>query len=311
MHFSFMVTLVVGAALGGCGNKSSAMKATWYEKFGWKAEDYFDDTKVIALCRAIETNNIKKVEQLVAEGANLNSQGKDNMTPLLWSFPDKKLACFTRLLELGADPNVGIKNDLNTHGGFAAGDSVTHMACRTEFPGYFEAVFAHGGNPNLVKNSTFKGDTPLFSVIMGAAPDKNPMLKVLIDKGADVNHINGSGDTPLMMAVGWGGRYDLALTLLYAGADYKIYKPKTNTRLIHIVAMEERRKSSWTPQQAADYQNLVNWLEAHGESIATAKTDIKRWQSWGLSNGEYRKKMDAEIAARKANEAREKANGNK
>ncbi len=55
------------------------------------------------------------------------------------------------------------------------GDSVTHMACRTEFPGYFEAVFDHGGNPNLVRNWSTKGDTPLFSVIMGAGPKKRSM----------------------------------------------------------------------------------------------------------------------------------------
>jgi hypothetical protein len=158
---AFTATFILCAVmLPSCGNVSGAMKSTWYQNFGWKAENYFDDRKVISLCHAIEANSIKEMERLVADGANANAQGKDNMTPLLWSFPDKKLACFTRLLELGADPNIAIKSDLNTHGGFAAGDSVTHMACRTEFNGYFEAVFAHGGDPNLVRDWHIKGNTP-------------------------------------------------------------------------------------------------------------------------------------------------------
>jgi hypothetical protein len=139
-------------------------------------------------------------------------------------------------------------------------------------------------------------------------------VKLLIGKGADLNRMNGAWTTPVMQAVSWGGQYDIALILLQAGADYKIYKPKSNTKLIHLVAMEEDRKSAWKSPQAADYAKLVDWLEAHGESIAAAKADIKRWQSWGITSGEYRRKMDAEIAERKAREAkqaREKANGNK
>ena len=116
------------------------------------------------------------------------------------------------------------------------------MACRTEFPGYFEVVFAHKGDPSLVKISTFKGDTPIFSVITGIAPNKLAKIKLLIDKGVDLNHMNGSWATPVMQAVSWGGRYDIALMMLQAGADYNVYVPKSNTKLIHIVA------SGGTPQ---------------------------------------------------------------
>lgn len=307
MQLLIVATAVTGAVQGGCGDKSNAMVSTWYEKFGWKAEDYFDDPKVIALCHAIEANNIGEIDRLIAAGANVNAKGKDNMTPLLWAFPDKKLACFTRLLELGANPNVAIKSSLNTHGGLAAGDSITHIACKTEFPGYFEAVFSHGGNPNLIKNGVIKGDTPLFSVITGSGSNKMVKVKLLINKGADLNHINGLWATPAMQAVGWGGQFDVALMVLTAGADYKINKPKSNTRLVHTVAIEEQFRSKWTPQQAADYQKLSNWLEQHGESIASAKADIKRWQSWNTTPDEFRRKMDAEIADRKAKEADEKA----
>ena len=57
---------------------------------------------------------------------------------------------------------------------------------------------------------------------------------------------------------------------------------------------------------AADYDALVQWLEAHGESLAQAQKDQERWNSWSRDNGEYRRNMDAEVAARKAREAEEK-----
>lgn len=160
------------AVLVGCGQVRQVVGRSFHQKAGWKAKDFFDDPQVIALCHAIEADDLDGIDRLVAAGANVNAKGKDGMTPLFWAFPDNKLTRFTRLLEHGANPNVAIESDLGTHGGFEPGDSVTHLACRTKFPGYFEAVFAHGGDPNLVKNGPiYKGDSPLFSVIMGGGPN--------------------------------------------------------------------------------------------------------------------------------------------
>jgi hypothetical protein len=70
--------------------------------------------------------------------------------------------------------------------------------------------------------------------------------------------------------------------------------------------MGERSLPHRTPQQKKDYQELVDWLESHGESVEQAKSDLERWSSWTTFNGEYRRNMDAEIAAHKSRKAREK-----
>ena len=176
---SFVLILSGSVGLTGCGPVSQLTGSTFHQKFRWQAKDYFEDPQVIALCHAIEADDLAEIDRLVAAGANLNAKGKDNMTPLLWAFPDRKLKRFTRLLELGADPNVAIASDLGTHHGFGAGDSVTHMACATEFPSYFEAVFQHGGDPNLIKNALIKGDTPIISVIMGRTCHRLTSQRVL------------------------------------------------------------------------------------------------------------------------------------
>jgi hypothetical protein len=231
------------------------------------------------------------------------------MTPLLWAFPDNKLDRFQKLLELGADPNVVIQSDFDSHGAMVAGESVTHMACRTEFPGYFEQVFSHGGNPNLVYSPLADHLQPLFSVIDGVASNKFEKVKRLVAIGATLDTaagIDGDGLTPAMDAVAHG-QYDVALELLESGANPNVYRKLDNQKLIHIVLGDaERREPYWTPKQKSDHQNLVDWLVKHGQSVDEAKADRARWKSWSQSNGEYSKKMAAEVAERKGKEAKEK-----
>ena len=77
-------------------------------------------------------------------------------------------------------------------------------------------------------------------------PDKKQRIQLLIDKGANLDHV-GNSDTAAMIAVGWGGQYDIALMLLDAGADPGVYAKLWNRKLVHSVAQEERRIRGWTP----------------------------------------------------------------
>jgi uncharacterized protein len=233
------------------------------------------------------------------------------MTPLLWAYPENKLERFKLLLEHGANPNVIIESDFGTRGAILPGTSVTHLSCETSFPGYFEAVFAHGGDPNIAKRTETlgNGETPLFCVIKGRADNKAEKIKALIRKGADVNRQDANGMTAAMTAAGWGGRYDIALILLEAGADPRIYQSNRIQKLIHIIARMDDRLQFAGAQQQSDYQKLIKWLKEHAESIDEAREDIKRWDSW--SGDEVSRKMDAEIAARIAKEARNKPDAKK
>lgn len=75
------VALCLPAA--GCGLMAMLPGATVHQRCGWKAVDYFTDPQVIALCHAIEANDLAEMERLVTEGADVNAQGKGKMTPLL------------------------------------------------------------------------------------------------------------------------------------------------------------------------------------------------------------------------------------
>lgn len=282
----------------GCGALNLLPGRTFHQRCGWKAEDYFTDPQVIALCHAIEANDIAEMERLVKAGADVNAQGKDKMTPLLWAFPDNHLPRFKWLLERGADPNVKIESEFNTRGFMVPGDAVTHFVCKTAFPGYFEAVFEHGGDPNL--RAVQWDNVPLTLVIKGGgAGNREDNIRTLIAAGADPDMLSG-GWSQAMRAVAWGGQYGLASLLLDLGADHMVYEANGMRRLIHVVVAEEQAFRANGPQQKADYQALLKRLTDRGESIELARKDLQRWDSW--SGATLRQKMDAEIAERRARE---------
>lgn len=45
---------------------------------------WFEDKLVQQLCVAARKGQLKKIDKLIELGANINYQGKDGMTPLIW-----------------------------------------------------------------------------------------------------------------------------------------------------------------------------------------------------------------------------------
>jgi len=276
---------------------------------GWRAEDYFEEPEIIQLCRAIELNDLAAMERIIKAGADVNAQGKGNMTPLLWAFPDNKLERFKLLLEHSANPNVITEDDFGTRGVFMAGTSVTHLATGTRFPGFCEAVFEHRGDPNLERQTRVlgHGDTPLFILINLPVSDRDKKIRLLIEKGADINHINpGLYSTPSIQAAA-NKQWDTLLMLLKAGANPKICPNKESTeRLVHSVLVVGGNidfHELWTADTRKEYEAVLDWLNSHGESIEEARADLQRWKSWKTDNGEYQQKMAAEVAERKVRQA--------
>lgn len=296
-----LLLVVSSANVVGCG----ALQSTWHEKFDWKAEDYFDDPQVVALCRAIEANDLEEIDRLVTAGADVNALGKDNMTPLLWAYPDNQSDRFEKLLELGADPNVIFQSNFNSDGKVTfRGTSITHLASATWFPRYFDLVFAHGGDPNLISDTPLgKNLTPIFDVINGPEEGDNKKIARLIELGADLDYVGGFGRTPAGYAV-TRGRFDVVLQLLEAGADFRIYWSHSNQQLIHSLIMRERTLGDSPREQRAAYRKVLEWLEQRGVSIADAREDLKRWSEHEPA-GQEGERMTREVAQRKEREASE------
>jgi ankyrin repeat protein len=294
----------------GSGRSASGVKSNvpWHEKVHWKAQDYFDDPQVVALCQAIEANDLKGMKRQIDEGADVNAKGHGNMTPLLWAYFDDKPDRLLLLLEYGADPNVIFTSNFGVNGSTFSGTSVTHMAAATRFDKYFDYVFGHGGDPNLVSNTPLGTNyTPIFEVIRGPSSDKKRKIGRLIDLGANLDVVNGADATPSEAAAS-RCRFDIVLQLLEAGANPRVYSsPRSNQQLVHVMLMMQRRLASLPAEQQQYYQKVLDWLQNHGVSVEQARADLKRWKT-PVTAKEYAKLMASEVAARKAKEAREQDN---
>jgi uncharacterized protein len=239
----------------------------WHAVTNWKAEAYFDDPQVVALCRAIEANDIAEMERLIAAGANVNATGKGNMTPLLWAFPERRLERFSCLLEHGADPNVRVTSSFELQGrplhphprsplvgvgmdnGCRPGQSVTSLAARSPDREYLRLVLEHGGDPNFTESET--GMTPLHIAMDSYYRNDRERATMLIDQGADLNVFAPRRQGAPMMIALRNMRYSTVLQLLKAGADpypvrYLLDEPPPKLSL---------------PESAAEYQALVAWLK--------------------------------------------------
>lgn len=195
----------------------------------------FSDKKVRALAKAAGKGKVKKIEELVAQGVDVNSRGTSNATPLFWAM--RNITGFQKLLELGADPNV-VYDD---------GGSVIHWAVIHKDESFLKAALQHGGNPNLVAGKF--NETPLYEA---ASPEGKSKAGLLLDAGADINARGGlSGETPIMVAAGLG-QFDLVYELLERGADYTI-KDNTGEDLLDVIAS---RKKTMDPNN-----ELYRWME--------------------------------------------------
>jgi hypothetical protein len=100
--------------------------------------------------------------------------------------------------------------------------------------------------------------------------------------------------------------------LLDLGADPSQYEGNEITKITHYLegtleaqSRGEGQLRDASPQKLADFQRLVERLEAMGETLAAARADKERWASEPDSSKRYAMRH-REIAERKERERRER-----
>ena len=228
---------------------------------------FFSDQKVAALAEAAEEGRLMDIDRLVTGGVDIDASEKFaefRVTPLMWVMWAGKCqrdkSGFRRLLKRGADPNRvidptwGSDSDKESdvcetirmymdYDGWNSWSPIGMAAADKEDSEWLEILLRHGANPNLVWRGVNHwaldaGQTAIFAAIRHGSV-KN--LDLLIHAGADVNHQDNSGETPLLFAL-WelnfeehlklagnkleddkhGIQYQMIYRLLEAGADYHI-----------------------------------------------------------------------------------------
>jgi hypothetical protein len=211
-------------------------------------ETMFPDPKVRELAKAAGKGKIKKIDQLVREGVNVNAQGTSRATPLFWAMRDYD--GFKRLLELGADPNI-VYDD---------GNSVMHAAAKLRNKKIIKLALEHGGNPNLVSTDSFR-QTPLFEALLNGID----MIDLLLEYGANINARDWFDSTPLLDAAGGNTDFEIVYHLLERGADYSL-KDRNGYDLALKLSRTVGRLRPGTKGERWQ-KKVIDWLHAKGVEI--------------------------------------------
>ncbi len=209
-----------------------------------------------ALNFAVAQDEEQIVQLLIDHGADLEHRDRDTgSTPLLTTLMTGNNSRIARMLmDAGADTTV-IDSD---------GYTVLHMAAYVDDAGIFIRFIKNGVDVNARNN---KGDTPLkYCALFGAWKE----ARLLIHCGAAVDIADNNGDTALHTAI-LSANPDMAELLLNAGASTDV-----------------QNSQGKTPMHWADcYQDekCKNLLIQHGASIPFSLPDFMTEQNLGTDSG--------------------------
>lgn len=132
---------------------------------------------------AIDTNNIQRINQLLADPNNRESRSSE-LTPLQYSLNNGKPEIALICIKAGADCNTQGPQE----------NAALHMACYFGFTNVVTELLDKGVNPNLKNNQKV---TPLH---FAAQQNRLDIVNIMIDRGADVNAQTINKTTPLHWA---------------------------------------------------------------------------------------------------------------
>ncbi|TDN60246.1 ankyrin repeat domain-containing protein, partial [Halothiobacillus neapolitanus] len=287
MHFKFLSTLgkclsVLGAAtlaltITACGGASSGTSITntvWsasmmkntaqasdqtgepFRLNGRSAASVFSDSKVAELANAACDGAATRVKPLVQAGADVNGQGTQRITPLIWAMSCHNYAGISALLEQGANPNLPM----------AGGETAVYLAAGGSDPKILPLLLDHGGNPKVMKvfdhiNNRVAYESPLFNA---AQMDRFENVKLLVTRGANVYFIRHPipgcpvcGLTPLDVS-----KAEIAIYLIRHSPDNKVRLQRYADLWYEYsqLTSEEQRKRA-----PDDYQTIAELLQLLAE----------------------------------------------
>ncbi len=229
-----------------------------------------------ALAWAVYHDNAAAVEMLIKAGANVNLANQYGVTPLIMACDNQSAALVHALLSAGADPNL-VKT---------TGVSPLMSCANTGVVGAVTELLEHGANINASEKKEEQ------TALMWAVAERHTdVVKVLVDKGADVNarskiiaepepfivqvdpgdsvfgynypktirfEKTSGGFTPLQFAAQQGD-IDSAQILVKAGADINAAQGENGNALIIAIASGHEDMARLLIEQGADVNTKDAW----------------------------------------------------
>jgi ankyrin repeat protein len=171
------------------------------------------------LVAAIESRSLEIAEFLIGSGADVNQRDDAWGSVLVRCVDTRQVACVKLLLDSGADVNMKPMGEHPKALPYAVILGEVELA---------RLLIDRGAIVDESDDTDESGKTPLMTASM---PGNIEMMKLLLEKGADVNARDRVGETPLMIAAYWD-QVDAAALLLEQGASIEAQRADGQTALM-------------------------------------------------------------------------------
>jgi len=257
--------------------------ATEEKQHQYDAEKMFQDQQVVEFCRAAEKGDTTRMDELLKQGVNIDTEGRGGVTPFLWLLKYSKIQdqeimkkSFKYFVDKKADPLKLYRWKGNAY------YTVLHFVASLKDSYYLKILL----ESRIVKNIDFElpensNSTPLLQAYLS---DRFENFKLLLDHGADIEKKTGVNDNPIGKTAGnFGWRY--AYELLQREADYTFDIRDKKPRIIRMIEILTYHPSASLNYYGIDYrQKCVEFLEDKGYEI---HPDMPAAERYVKENGKY------------------------
>ncbi|WP_378734670.1 ankyrin repeat domain-containing protein [Nocardia brasiliensis] len=220
----------------------------------------FTDPGVSKLAAAVVEDNVEKVNELLAKGADLSGVGICGWNVLMLALAARKRKAFRALLDAGADTTHRDED----------GATVLHFAARIDDPWYMQTLLEYPVHVNVTDLDD--GVTPLI-----ATRRNYEQFQMLLAAGADPNIPDLSGDTALHHAA-MLMLYRQILDLLEAGADPTSTNGDGDTFQDYLNSIDPLDQG---PEMREERAQITAWLQEHSIPVEPLPEEVVQERSSG------------------------------
>lgn len=210
------------------------------------------------LFKAAETGNLEEVEDLLDKGADVSTVNNIGYNPLHYAAMRGHTKVVEFLLSKGVDVDMAIMEDDTLFLKYAP------LHCATKYGHVSVVKFLLDKDANKNMAVTNRKLTPLHlaieSITIKDESNRYGVVKLLLNKGAEIDSRSAEGKTPLFYAA-WLGCAEIVESLLNRGANVSIASNRGVTPLGIAREMRFNSKIPLRGEGCVKYDNVIKLLE--------------------------------------------------